>query len=153
MADLVVPAVADWCALDLLDEAGRLQRVALAHGDPEKRRLGEQLHERYPPDLDADEGLAAVLRSGTPILAPQITEEMVSSGAHDDEHRRLLLELGMRSALIVPLPVRDDTIGTLIFVNSDSERAFSDGDVAFAQEIGARAATAVHNARLYRDRR
>ena len=86
VARLLVPALADWCVLDLVEEGGGLQRVALAHGDPEKRRLADELHERYPPDLAADEGLAAVLRTGEPMLVPVVTDEMLAAGARDAEH-------------------------------------------------------------------
>jgi GAF domain-containing protein len=152
VADLAVPTLADWCALDLLDAAGELQRVALVHADAEKRRLADALHERYPPLQGADQGLFAVLRSGEPLVVPIITDEMLDGSARDPEHARLLRELGMRSAMIVPLRAVDETIGTLSLVNSDSQRTFDEGDLAVAQELAARAATAVHNARLYRDR-
>ena len=152
VARLLVPALADWCVLDLVEEGGGLQRVALAHGDPEKRRLADELHERYPPDLAADEGLAAVLRTGEPMLVPVVTDEMLAAGARDAEHRRLLAELGMRSGMIVALRVLERTIGVLTLVNSDSHRTFVASDLAFAEELALRIATAVHNARLYRDR-
>ena len=51
VAQLAVPALADWCAVDLLDEDGGLRGVALAHVDPAKLALGHELHERFPPDL------------------------------------------------------------------------------------------------------
>jgi PAS domain S-box-containing protein len=153
VATLVVPSVADWCALDLLDEAGGLQRVALAHADPEKRRFADALHDRFPPDPDADQGLGAVLRSGEPMLVPEITEEMLAASIGDEEQLGLIRQLGMRSAMIVPLQALGETIGTLSLVNSDSGRRFGDGDLQFARELARRAATAVHNARLYRDSR
>jgi PAS domain S-box-containing protein len=152
VAALVVPTLADWCALDLVEPGGGLQRVALAHADPDKRRLASELHDRYPPDLATEEGLAAVLRTGEPLLVSEITAEMLAGGALDREHLRLLSELGMRSGMLVPLQVRERTIGVLTLVNSDSQRSFGAGDLAFAEELALRVATAVHNARLYRDR-
>jgi len=152
VAALVVPSLADWCALDLLDEAGGLQRVALAHADPEKRRFADMLHERYPPDPNGDQGLGAVLRSGEPLLVSEITDEMLAASIGDEEQLELLRSVGMRSAMIVPLQALGETIGTLSLVNSDSGRRFGDGDLQFARELARRAATAVHNARLYRDR-
>ena len=152
VAALVVPTLADWCALDLVEPGGGLQRVALAHADPDKRRLANELHDRYPPDLATEEGLAAVLRTGESLLVSEITEEMLAGGALDREHLRLLSELGMRSGMLVPLQVLERTIGVLTLVNSDSQRSFGAGDLAFAEELALRVATAVHNARLYRDR-
>jgi PAS domain S-box-containing protein len=153
VAALVVPTLADWCALDLVEPGGGLQRVALAHADPDKRRLASELHDRYPPDLATEAGLAAVLRTGEALLVSEITEEILAGGTLDPEHQRLLGELGMRSGMLVPLQVLERTIGVLTLVNSDSQRSFGAGDLAFAEELALRVATAVHNARLYRDRR
>ena len=86
VAALVVPTLADWCALDLVDETGDLQRVALVHHDPDKRRLADDLHERYPPRLGTDQGLAAVLLDGRSMLVPEITDEMLAGSARDEEH-------------------------------------------------------------------
>jgi PAS domain S-box-containing protein len=152
VAALVVPTLADWCVLDLVEEGGGLQRVALAHADPDKRRLAGELHDRYPPDPAIDEGLGAVLNSGQPLVASEIAEEMLAAASRDDEHLRLLLELGMRSAMLVPLKLIERTMGVLTLVNSSSHRSFTSSDLAFAEELARRVATAVHNARLYRDR-
>ena len=150
VAGLVVPTLADWCALDLVDDAGDLQRVALVHADPDKRRLADALHERYPPRLGTDQGLAAVLLDGRSMLVPEITDEMLEGTARDPEHLRLLLELGMRSAMLVALRVADQTIGALSLVNSDSQRTFDETDLAFAEEVARRAAFAVDAARARR---
>jgi PAS domain S-box-containing protein len=150
VAGLVVPTLADWCALDLVDEAGDLQRVALVHADPDKRRLADALHERYPPRLGTDQGLAAVLLDGRSMLVPEITDEMLEGTAREPEHLRLLLELGMRSAMLVALRVGDQTIGALSLVNSDSHRTFDETDLAFAEEVARRAAFAVDAARARR---
>jgi GAF domain-containing protein len=52
----------------------------------------------------------------------------------------------------VPLQVLEGTIGVLTLVTADSQRSFGASDLAFAEELALRVATAVHNARLYRDR-
>ena len=148
IAWLAVPTFADWCALDVI-ERGELERVALAHRDPEKLALGRELSERYPPDLESDAGMGAVIRLGRAELYPEISEEMIEGGVRDEEHGRLIRAVGMRSALIVPMIASDTTVGALTFVNADSGRAFDDSDRAFAEDLAARAATAVENARLY----
>ena len=56
VARLAVPHFADWCAVDLLDEGGSLRRVAIAHVDPIKVELGDDLNRRYPPDPNAPTG-------------------------------------------------------------------------------------------------
>jgi PAS domain S-box-containing protein len=148
IAWLAVPAFADWCGVDILDGA-ELERVALAHREPEKLELGRTLSAEYPPDLDAETGLAAVIRSGRPAVYPEITDEMVVAGARDERQLELIRELGMRSAMVVPMRAGGVTIGALTFVNAGSGRSFDDDDMAFAEELAGRAATAVENARLY----
>ena len=148
IAWLAVPTFADWCSLDVI-EYGELERVALVHRDPEKLAFGRRLSEKYPPDLDADTGMGAVIREGKAEVYPEITDEMVAAGARDEEHLDLIRTLGMRSAMIVPMRAAGATIGVLTFVNADSGRTFDAGDLAFAEDLAARAGTAVENARLY----
>ena len=152
VARLVVPTLADWCALDLVEAGGGLQRVALAHADPDKRRLASELHDRYPPDL-ADRGGArrrAAHRRADAHLRDHRGD--AGGGALDREHLRLLGELGMRSGMIVAAAGarahhRRADAGQL-----RQPPHFGASDLAFAEELALRVATAVHNARLYRDR-
>jgi PAS domain-containing protein len=148
VAWLAVPTFADWCAVDLV-EHGEVERVALAHTDPNKLDRGRMLGEEYPPDMSSDTGLGAVVRTGKTEVYPEITDEMLVQGAVDDRQLELVRDLGMRSALIAPLKVGTTTIGALTWVNAASGRSFDDDDVAFAEDLAARAATAVENARLY----
>ena len=91
-----------------------------------------------------------MLLDGRSMLVPEITDEMLRGSARDEEHAGLLLELGMRSAMLVALRVVDETIGVLTLVNSDSHRTFDETDLAFAEEVARRAAFAVDAARARR---
>jgi hypothetical protein len=148
VAWLSVPTFADWCAVDMFD-SGAVERVALAHVDPEKLEIGRTLGAEYPPDLTSDTGLGAVIRSGKPEVYPEITDEMIEAGVRDARHREMIDSIGMRSAMVVPMKAGAATIGALTFVNADSARSFDDDDLAFAEDLAARAGTAVENARLY----
>jgi PAS domain-containing protein len=148
IAWLAVPTLADWCGVDILGD-GVLDRVALAHRDPEKLELGRQLSKEYPADLTAEAGMGAALRTGEAQMWPDIPDDMLVAGARDERHLKLIREIGMRSAMIVPMRVGGKTLGALTFVNAHSGRSFDSHDLAFAQDIASRAATAVENARLY----
>ncbi|MCW3003692.1 MAG: domain S-box protein [Conexibacter sp.] len=152
VARLAVPALADWCAVELVDARGEIQQVALAHVDPEQVRFARELRRRYPVRAGDPDGVAAVIRDGTVNLTQDITEDMLAGAARDEEHLRLLRELRLRAALIVPLEVTGRVIGALTFVLTDQARRFTAGDVALAEELGRRAGAAVHNARLYTQR-
>jgi PAS domain S-box-containing protein len=153
VARLVVPELADWCAVDVVDERGGLRRVALAHAEADKAQLGRELNERYPPDLSQPAGLGAVLRTGEPELYADITDEMIETGARDAEHLRLMRTIGMRSALLVPMTVGGRTTGVITLVTAESGRTFGAADVAFFQQLAVLAAAAVENARLYTERK
>jgi PAS domain S-box-containing protein len=75
---------------------------------------------------------------------------MLVSAAQDDLHLDLIRELGLRSYMCVPLITRDQAVGAITFVAAESGRRFDERDLMLAEELGRRAATAVENARLYR---
>ena len=152
VANLAVPEVADWVAVELVTDGGGIERMALAHADPEVREWALDVSKRYPPDPDAPAGVHQVIRSGQAELYPEIPDELLREGAQDDEHYRILREFGMRSVIIVPMMTRGRTLGALTFVSGNSGRRFDERDVELAQELGRRCATAVDNARLYTER-
>ena len=91
-------------------------------------------------------------QSGTPELARRRVARARSSSADDADRRRALEELGLRSAMVVPLRSRGRTHGVITLATSASDRRYDESDLAFAVELARRAATAVDTARLYQDR-
>jgi PAS domain S-box-containing protein len=149
VAGLAVPHIADWCGVDLFDEEGEREPVAVAHIDPGKLEMAERLRAFEPEQLDPDQGLGLVRRSGEPVLYNDINDELLAEAAVDEEHLALLRAVGMRAVLMVPMVGRTRTIGALTLVSAESGRTFDQGDVEFAGQIAERAALAVENARLY----
>jgi PAS domain S-box-containing protein len=153
IAKLAVPGVADWCGVDLAgDRPLEAQRVAVEHVDPEKVALAQELAERYPAEPRTDRGLHQVLTTGESQLWPEIPDALIVEAAQDEEHLRMIRELGMSSAMIVPMRVRERVLGAISFVSAESGRIFNQGDLRLAEDLALRAATAVENARLYRAR-
>jgi PAS domain S-box-containing protein len=152
IATLSVPGIADWCAVDLKAVNGSIERVALAHRDPSQVERARRLQERYPPDPHAPTGVPRVLRTGESELYPEIPAELLERAAVDAEHLELLRELGLRSAMVVPMVARGSTLGALTFVTAEEGRRFDDKDLALAEEIGRRCGAALENARLYSER-
>ena len=149
LARLVVPQLADWCAIDLVDEDGHPQQLAVAHADPDKAEWARELNRRYPPDADARTGVPNVLRTGQPEIYREISDEMLVAGAHDAEHLRISRALGLRSALVVPLSAAGQTFGALTLVSAESRRRYTSDDLSLATELARRAALAIDQARLY----
>jgi PAS domain S-box-containing protein len=152
VAGLAVPQIADWCAVDLFSEDGEREPVAVAHVDPKKLETAERLRAFEPEQLDPDQGIGLVRRTGQSVLYTEIPDELLVEAAVDAEHLSLLREVGMRAVLIVPMKARSRTIGTLTMVSAESGRSFDQGDLEFAEQIAERAALAVENARLYSER-
>lgn len=148
VADLAVPAFADWCAIDLLEE-GSFRRVAVSHVDPAKVALAQELWERYPPQMDAPTGAPGVARTGVSELVEHVDDELLDQLGLDDEQRRLVRELQLRSGLTVALTARGRTLGVLAFVYAESGRSYSPADVPFAEDLARRAALAIDNSQLH----
>ena len=152
VARLAVPYLADWCVVDVLEEDGFLARVAVAHQDPQKVEWALALQERYPPDPDSSYGAGRVLRTGSPELIAEIPEPLLEEAAHDAEHREILQTLGLESYLVVPLVARGRTLGTISLMTAESGWHYGPADLELAEELARRAALAVDNARLYKER-
>jgi serine phosphatase RsbU (regulator of sigma subunit) len=149
IAQIAVPALADYCGVDLLDDDGLLARVAAAHRDPARRDLVGRLEaiEPYLPDRSAPAG--RVLLTGTSELYDGITAAQLAATARSDTHHELIQALDIHSALLVPMRVPARTIGLLTLATTGSRRRMSDEDVELAEQLGRRAAVAVENARLH----
>lgn len=142
---LAVPRIADWASISLL-ENNKLKQLEVAHFDPDKLRFALELQKKYPPD---DESSMRVLRTGKSELYPEIPDALLEQSARDAEHLRILRELQLKSAMVVPLIVRDEPIGVITFVGAESGRRYNEEDLEFAESLAARSALAVQNARLY----
>ncbi|HEU4404345.1 MAG TPA: ATP-binding protein [Polyangiaceae bacterium] len=146
---LAVPALADWSSVYLRDEGGRPRLVATAHVDPAKEGLLREAFERYGLADDAPHGYAAVLRAGRSELIAEVPGAVLDAIARDPEHRRLLDELGARSAMTVPLALAGRTFGAMTLVASESGRRYGPDDLRLAEELGRRIAVAIDAARLF----
>jgi PAS domain S-box-containing protein len=143
LARLAVPTLADWCAIHVTSEQGTLQFIAGAHRDPAKDLLVRALCEygaRRPP-------FGAAERHGD---FGRVTEAMLRSHAEDAEQLKLFRALAPAWFLRVPMAARGETVGTItLAAGPESGREFRPDDLAFAEELAARAALTVDNARLF----
>lgn len=150
LAELIVPALADWCAVDLLEEGGSIRRLAVAHADPSKAAIAKQLKE-LPPDPNGKAAVLEVIRTGRSDLQATVSDERLVAAARNAEHLRLLREIGHRSSMIVPLSARGRVFGTMTLVSAESGRQFGPSDLALAEDLARRAAISIDNARLYNE--
>ena len=146
LAALLVPWLADWC---LIEVTGEPAAGLAAHSDPGMTRLVEALG--GAADGDHPRAATRVARSGVPELATDAQADSLV-GPGDADRRSALEQLGLRSAMVVPLRSRGRTHGVITLAASVSERRYDESDLAFAVELARRVATAVDTARLYQDR-
>jgi PAS domain S-box-containing protein len=152
VAEIVVPEIVDWCVIHVLDDAGEIKLVAVAHADPAKERLAWELDRRYPIDPESPNGVPTVIRSGSTEVTTGVTEEMLVAAAVDEEHLEIIRGLGIREGIVAPLRARGRILGAVTFVAAESGRSFTREDVDLVEELARRAGLSVDNARLYTER-
>lgn len=148
VANIAVPELADWCVVDVLEWTKGVTRVAMAHTDPAKLALAEEVWQRWPTDPSTSGAVFEMRRRGSAMLIESVTREVIEAAAQDPEHLRLLETLDIRSALVVPLEARGEVLGALTLAQSVSGRRFRRADVELAAELGRRAGAAIDVARL-----
>lgn len=146
LARMVVPELADWCAIYMLEE-GTIRRLAIAHADPAKLAVVDPLLDRLRPTLDDPSGIGAVLRTGSAEARQQIPQAVWEQQPADI--RALQETLGLVSYMIVPIRVNQRVIGAISFGTAESRRLYDESDLSLAEELARRAGLAVENARLY----
>jgi PAS domain S-box-containing protein len=150
IAPLVVPRLADWCSIHVLDPDGGIQTVAVEHSDPDKLAVAREYQERFPSRPEDAAGVGLAIRTREPQLFPEITDEMLQQVP--EERRRAVRELGISSVMVVPLQARGKSLGAITFASSTPGRAFGKDELELAQDLARRAALAFDNARLYEER-
>ena len=152
VADLAIPSFADGCIVELADADGHLVPVAMANRDVDQVALMRELREQYPAEQDARRGVGHVFRTGDSELYAELDPAGLREGVPEDRQLEMLEALGVRSLMIVPMSTGGRRLGTIAFALSDSARRYDRADLSVAEELARRAAVAIDNARLYRER-
>ncbi|WP_141330817.1 ATP-binding protein [Myxococcus sp. AB025B] len=143
LAELVVPELADWCAVDVLGDDGRVERVAAAHREPGRVALMHELFRLRPVGLTTSDAIAQTLRTG---VAARM--EAVSERAWERE-----VALGARVGMVLPLVARGRVLGAMSLLRGDAAAGFTEQDLEVARELGRRASLSMENALLYEEAR
>jgi signal transduction histidine kinase len=149
VARIAVKRLADWCAVDVMDDNKGFHRVALVHRDPSRLQWAREFQSRVTQNAAAPHGVAHVMRTGKAKIYTDIPDSMLIALAQDAEHFKILQELGLASAMVVPLVARDRTLGAITFASENPARRYTPEDLNFAEELARRAAMGIDNARLY----
>ena len=147
VARLVVPQLADWCVVYVVDENGLVRRQAIAHRDSDTERRLIELSLDLPV-TKAEHPVNRVIDSREQLNIPRFGPEDFVAMSESDEHAAALEDTGARSGTIVPMVARNEMVGAIALFRS-GDNSFDDDAAALAQELARRSALALDNARLY----
>jgi PAS domain S-box-containing protein len=152
VARLAVPALADWCLVDLMQADGSVKRVEAVCTAPEDEAIAQQVRRtvvplggnpRYP--------IIQAIAQGRSILLEDLTPQRIQEVALNEAHGKLMAATRIRSMISAPLVVRGRVLGVLSFFMSHSGRRYTAAEFSLLEELAQRAALSVENARLYRE--
>jgi signal transduction histidine kinase len=146
---LVVPQVADWCIIDLFDDTGTSSVVAFAHRDADSEQIMSQLRDSFSPVALPELPPRHVLRYRKPTLLGNVPGDFWSDSATEPGQRAMLEQIKTSSLMVIPLFVRDRTLGVVLFGRAPGSASFDSDDFALAVDLGYRAALAIDNSELY----
>ncbi|OUM01696.1 hybrid sensor histidine kinase/response regulator [Variovorax sp. JS1663] len=151
IAQVIVPAIADLCRIDLLDEHGVLQRKLTHHSDPARSEfIAKMVSNRTAPN-DAPGSFPWAIATGKVFLLNLDDAESVAG--LEPGLQEFVRVLGLTAGCVVPLVARGRTIGVMAVLQAESRRRFSAEDGALVVELAQRVALALDNVRLLQEAR
>ena len=149
--EVLVPSLADWAVVDLLDDAATTRRVAVA-ARPELRDQVSLLRD-YPTDPNGIGPGGRALKAGRPFLLAEVDDAYISHVARSTTHAVVLRRLRARTIMAVPLVGRERTFGVMILLRGAAGPLFDGRDLELAADLGRGAAMSVEIAELYQQER
>ncbi|HYK85246.1 MAG TPA: PAS domain S-box protein [Ktedonobacteraceae bacterium] len=149
VAQLIVPALADYCRIALLDEHQQIKEITVNHIDPAKLELVQELYNLYKDQANSTHGLQKLLETGKPELIPFVEGSVLESVRDNPPLLTMVDILALKSYMGVPLIARERIIGAITFSSIQPHRHYTHDDLLFAQELARRIALALDNTLLY----
>ncbi|MFB9472156.1 SpoIIE family protein phosphatase [Nonomuraea salmonea] len=151
---LVVPLLADWVVVDLVDEEGTISRAVVVHYENGTLTHRDDLQRQLPPVTeDSPMPLSRALRGVTATLISPQSYRMPPDTGIAVAQQDLLAQTGIKSACIAPIRGIREVIGALTLGRSERAQPYTAGDLLLVEDIARRAGLALDNARLYERQR
>lgn len=148
LARMLVPELADWVMVTLLDDDGRVEDIASFHRDPNSRGLLDRYTEARRESLLSDPAiLREVVRVGQPLF--QLERDAFRTRLQGDPSSEALSELDPGVVTALPILARDRTLGVISFYNSPGRGYPTEEELDAAREVARRAGLVLDNARMY----
>jgi serine phosphatase RsbU (regulator of sigma subunit) len=152
LANVTVPAIADFCVVNVVNAERMIQTMAVASGPPVRPAMAENLMHQPRLEHSSENAVAQVVRTGKAMLFGTVDDSVLQSLARTNDHLALLRGMRVRSLMIVPFPARGGILGAMTLGSVRSGRRYSDEELTLASDLAVRAATALENVRLYEER-
>ncbi len=153
IAEMAVQHLSDWCLVHLVEDDGEVRQVAIAHKDPQKLSLITDHQMNCPPDKTASKGIYQVIKTGQGEFYPEIADQTMKIESTDDDHYWELNNLGIHSAMILPMIARGHSLGTITLAWAESKQKYSEREINLGGKLALRAALAIDNVNLYQQAR
>jgi PAS domain S-box-containing protein len=147
-AHLVVPLLADWCLVSVVDPDGTRRDVGRAHGDPAMDEAMRRYADARVATNRSNAPVPTALRSSRPVIIPELTDDHVAAMVAAPEARAALARLRPAAVATFPLIARGEVFGALTLVNGQERGPHTAAELRTAEIASRRAALALDNARL-----
>ncbi|MCU1689175.1 MAG: putative sensor protein [Jatrophihabitantaceae bacterium] len=149
LARLVVPALADWSMVTLLDDDGEPRDIGRWHRDPAMRPMVNAYADVRAASSTPHAPVRRVISTGAPVIIPDVDDEVLLGALADPDARELARSLNIGSSVELPLVARGRTLGAITLLTDRGRPALAPEELATAKEVASRAAVALDNAQTF----
>ena len=150
LAFLIVPRLADFCLIQIADEDGALQQVAVAQRIPQEKTEHSDRGASSLLVQAAQRAGAQTYKTGKSLLFCEIDERILEALFAAEAERNSIEQSGLSALIVVPISARGRVLGVITLMYLTEDRPCGENELALAEELGQRAALALENAQLYK---
>jgi len=143
VARRIVPYLADWCFVYVVEPDLAIRFLCAAHHGADKTELANALRSE-PVCADAGSRIARVFHAGRPELISEAPENRTGEAAPF----RFLWDQGVQSLLLVPIVTHGQALG-LVVLGAAPPHHYQDDHLVLVDDLARRCALALENAQLY----
>lgn len=151
LSRVAVSRFCDWCTVYVFTDDGSIQRLAVAHRDPQIQSHAEEVLKKFPIAKNSNSKLVALLTSAEPSLLNPLQPSDLLDASLSPEHHEQLVKIKICSLMAIPLQANGTKLGAMVFMSSNPDRKFTQDELRNATKLCNRAALAIQNVRLFEE--
>jgi PAS domain S-box-containing protein len=149
ISESIVPSLADYTRIVLVDENKRILEIFAHHSDPKKVKYVEELYDAYKSDSSTSYGVEHIVETGKSEIMSVVSPQTIDAYKTKKDVREIVDKLSLTSYMGVPLKVKNKVIGSITFSSIKKDRIYTKEDLLFAEEVARRVSSAIENARAF----